>query len=103
MTATRTTNALLFGIIILALTYGSLTLTKHAKVAHAGERWQAPDIASYLDCHKDQVQVVKLPDGLEKHYCDLNGNLSIGLVIAAAVGVIVTGFCGRRGWWRNRY
>jgi hypothetical protein len=102
MTATATRNCFLL-LIMAALTYGALGMTRHAREAHAGEAWQPPDIAQVLDGKQgcglgQEIHIRRLQDGREAHYCAMSGG-AIGLIIAA--GVVITGFFASMKYWSN--
>ena len=88
---------LLAAATLLALTYGSLRISSDA-AKHYGQQWNAFNIRSYLDCHPDNVQTVKQSNGYEKHFCQINPDMAIGLVIAGGV-IIVTGFMAKVAYW----
>lgn len=85
-------------LVIMSMVYGQLELSKHAREAHAGEAWQADDIATYFDSCKPTVRCI---DGtIEVHYCEYNGS-GLGLIIDTIKQTIITGFQARLGYWKN--
>lgn len=106
MTATRNPAAMLLALVLLAAVYGSMHLTHDARTHHAGEQWQAADIADYFDgliqCgQSDRIQTRHLESGLDAVWCQVNQGKAVGLIVALAAGVIVTGFMARIDYWRR--
>lgn len=86
-------------VILLGIIYGALELTDHAKRAHAGEVWQAEDIALYFDSCRPNVRCI---DGkVEVHYCEVRPGMSLGLIIDTISQTIITGFQAQTGYWKN--
>ena len=108
MTATRSpATTFLLLILVLAAVYGAMKLTHDALTHHAGEQWQAADIAVYFDgliqCgQSDRIQMRHLESGLDAVWCQVNQGKAVGLIVALAAGVIVTGFMARIDYWRRQ-
>ena len=95
-------------LILAALTYGSLSMTNHARSAHAAEAFSPSRIVEYFDglanCGQaDRIQTKPLPDGKRADWCEIKPGFAVGLILAAMAGgyVIVTGFMARCEYWRR--
>ena len=94
---------LIFSILLAAVSYGGLPLSKHAPVNHADEKWNAASVAEYFDsgkCTPKEYSCVE--QDYRVAYCEMNGKKSIGLLVGLTVNRIITGFMGNTSYWANR-
>jgi hypothetical protein len=86
-----------------ATRYRDLPTTRHAAEAHAGQRWNADSIASFMDAGGCQPTKYACPaDDFEVSWCQVNDDKAIGLVIGRTTRIIVTGFMASADYWRAR-